>query len=81
MSDFVEVYAAGTAAMLVQVQSVERRSTGEVIRYAVDYAAPTCIFAQRYHAVWCAAGVVSGPVELDAGSGAAPALDQVSSVL
>ncbi|KAL4865745.1 hypothetical protein BDV12DRAFT_145383 [Aspergillus spectabilis] len=59
VSEFVEVYAAGTAAMLVPVQSVERQSTGEIIQYAVDYAAPTSVFAQLYDAL---SGVQQGLV-------------------
>jgi branched-chain amino acid aminotransferase len=59
VSEFVEVYAAGTAAMLVPVQSVERRSTGEFIQYSVDYAEPTSVFAQLYKAL---SGVQQGLV-------------------
>ncbi|RDW83770.1 Transaminase [Aspergillus mulundensis] len=59
VSEFVEVYAAGTAAMLVPVQSVERRSTGEVIHYSTDYADPTSVFAQLYKAL---SGVQQGLV-------------------
>ncbi|KAL4768699.1 aminotransferase [Aspergillus nidulans var. acristatus] len=59
VSEFVEVYAAGTAAMLVPVQSVERRSTGEFVQYSVDYAEPTSVFAQLYKAL---SGVQQGLV-------------------
>ncbi|KAL3470122.1 aminotransferase, partial [Aspergillus californicus] len=59
VKDFVEVYGAGTAAMLVPVQSVEQRSTGEIIQYSVDYSAPTSIFAQLYEAL---SGVQQGRV-------------------
>jgi branched-chain amino acid aminotransferase len=48
---FAEVYAAGTAAMLVPVQSVERRSTGEAIQFHVDYTSPRSTFAQLYDAL------------------------------
>ncbi|KAL3444269.1 aminotransferase [Aspergillus insuetus] len=51
VSQFAEVYGAGTAAMLVPVQSVERRSTGEVIKFDVDYTSPTSAFAQLYDAL------------------------------
>ncbi|KAL3485304.1 aminotransferase [Aspergillus germanicus] len=51
VSQFTEVYAAGTAAMLVPVQSVERQSTGETIWFGMDYTSPTSAFAQLYDAL------------------------------
>ncbi|KAL4789410.1 aminotransferase [Aspergillus venezuelensis] len=59
VSEFVEVLAAGTAAMLVPVESVERRLTAEVIQYSVNYADPTSAFAQLYKAL---SGVQQGLV-------------------
>ncbi|KAL4884495.1 aminotransferase [Aspergillus karnatakaensis] len=59
VGEFAEVYAAGTAAMLVPVQVIERWSTEEVIQFESDYSDPTSGFAQLYEAL---AGVQQGLV-------------------
>ncbi|EPE34346.1 D-aminoacid aminotransferase-like PLP-dependent enzyme [Glarea lozoyensis ATCC 20868] len=43
---FSEVYAAGTAAVLVPVESILRRSTGEHVVYSVEYSSPTSCFSR-----------------------------------
>nr|WOZ30801.1 McfB [Coleophoma empetri]BAN91494.1 putative branched-chain-amino-acid aminotransferase [Coleophoma empetri] len=43
---FSEVYAAGTAAVLVPIGSIRRRSTGEHIIYPVEYSSATSCFAR-----------------------------------
>nr|QIW91872.1 HtyB [Phialomyces arenicola] len=59
VAQFSEVYAAGTAAVLVPVRSLQRRSTGEQIKYEVDYSSPTSFFSQLYNTLY---GVQQGVI-------------------